>query len=101
MAWRIVKQPNGLYARFSSIVDDFTHMNMTRQEALELCWEVFGSRHAREGTRPTTKPSPKVDRADSNPGRWESDIDLIRIIHGDRIAEERITMDREGTHNDR
>jgi hypothetical protein len=35
MAWRIVKQPNGLYARFSDIVDNFTHYNMDRNEAIE------------------------------------------------------------------
>ena len=38
MAWRIVKQPNGLLARFSDIVEAFTHYNMTKEEAIEVCW---------------------------------------------------------------
>lgn len=28
MAWRIVRQPNGKLARFSDIVDNFTHTNI-------------------------------------------------------------------------
>jgi hypothetical protein len=37
MAWRIVKQPDGLLARFSEVVDNFTAVNMTEQEAVEEC----------------------------------------------------------------
>jgi hypothetical protein len=37
MAWRIVRQPNGLYARFSDIVSTFTHMGLARTAAVELC----------------------------------------------------------------
>lgn len=35
----ICKQPNGLYCRFSSVVDTFTHINMTEQEYIDLCVE--------------------------------------------------------------
>jgi len=35
----ICKQPNGLYCRFSSVVDSFTHINMTEQEYIDLCVE--------------------------------------------------------------
>lgn len=35
----ICKQPNGLYCRFSSAVDTFTHINMTEQEYIDLCVE--------------------------------------------------------------
>jgi len=33
----IVKQPNGLYCRFSSVVDCPTNWNMTEQDYIELC----------------------------------------------------------------
>lgn len=46
MAWRIVKQPNGLLARFSDIVDNFTDMNMNEEEALEVCREYCGIEEA-------------------------------------------------------
>lgn len=42
----IAKQPNGLYCRFSTIVDTVTHYNMTEEEYIELCAE-----YAREQAR--------------------------------------------------
>lgn len=33
----IAKQPNGLYCRYSEIVDNITHHNMTEEEYIELC----------------------------------------------------------------
>lgn len=41
MPSRIVKQPNGLYACFSTIVDNFTAYGMTQTEAYELCREKW------------------------------------------------------------
>ena len=35
----IVKQPNGLYCRFSTSADTITHYNMTEEEYLEICAE--------------------------------------------------------------
>jgi len=35
----IAKQPNGLYCRFSSVVDTVTNYNMTREEYIEKCME--------------------------------------------------------------
>ena len=36
MAWRIVVQPNGKYAKFSDVVDNFTDYDMTKDEVFEL-----------------------------------------------------------------
>ena len=35
----ICKQQNGLYCRFSTIMDGITHYNMTEEEYVELCAE--------------------------------------------------------------
>lgn len=35
----ISKQPNGLYCRFSTVVDTLTHIDMTEEEYIELCVE--------------------------------------------------------------
>ena len=35
----ISRQPNGLYCRFGSIVDCPTHINMTKEDYIELCQE--------------------------------------------------------------
>lgn len=37
MAGFIAKQPNGLYCRFSSVVDCPTDWNMTEQDYIEMC----------------------------------------------------------------
>jgi len=78
MAWRIVQQPNGLLARFSDIVDGFTHYNMHEQEALDFCIEKLG---AEEGTA-------KVQRAkDAALTRFSEEIDTIREVHGEVAAQ--------------
>lgn len=35
----IARQPNGLYCRYSSVVDNITHYNMTEEDYIELCIE--------------------------------------------------------------
>ena len=35
----ICKQPNGLYCRFSNIVDCPTHWNMTENDYVQMCME--------------------------------------------------------------
>lgn len=38
----ITKQPNGKYARFSTVVDTFTHSDMTKEELHQLMEECHG-----------------------------------------------------------
>ena len=38
----ISKQPNGLYCRFSTIVDTITHYNMTESDYIEFCIDRYG-----------------------------------------------------------
>ena len=35
----VCKQPNGLYCRFSTMVEGITHYNMTAEEYVEMCAE--------------------------------------------------------------
>ena len=73
MGWRIIKQPDGSYARFSDIVDDFTHLNMTREEAIQACADHDCDRWGAEG---------KVQRAEKNPKRFNQALRTIELIHG-------------------
>lgn len=73
MAWRIVKQPDGRYARWSDIVDGFTHVDMDRDEAIEVAHQHITKNAVEEAQA-------KVDRADKNPGRWEECQELMRIL---------------------
>ncbi len=91
MAWRIVKQPNGLLARFSDIVDDFTHIDMTENEALEVCREYCGIEDAKrkvlagvQDWKPWT-----MGVLGSGLDRWNDSIEKIESVHGKEIAEKR------------
>lgn len=81
MGWRFVKQPNGLYARFSSYMDDFTDYNMTPKGILRIGPENWDIGHwtLRE----------KIGEADRSPEWFEEDIENIRLVHGKEIADER------------
>lgn len=50
----ICKQPNGLYCRFSTVVDTITDYNMTEDEYIEMCAEK-----ARENAREVLKKHQK------------------------------------------
>lgn len=90
MAWRIVKQPNGFYARFSDIVDNFTHMNMTEDEAHTLCRGFMGEDEARRKVRAGVEDwKPWTEE---NPGngseRWDDSLETIQMVHGETGIEE-------------
>ena len=79
MAWRLVVQPNGLYARYSDVVDDFTDYDMTRDEAFTLCRDAGGVDVANY----------KLGTADAAADRFRESISLIRAVHGAATAMER------------
>jgi hypothetical protein len=85
MAWIIVRQPNGLLARFSGNVDNFTNLNMTEAEALECCLEYCGTRDARR------KVSAGV--MDRGLDRWSDCIDTIKTTHGKKAAARVLALD--------
>lgn len=63
----MLKQPDGLIAVFSSVVDDFTHMNMTEELALEIGTQMWGAQTARE----------KLDRGLNDEILWPGDTDFV------------------------
>ena len=80
MAWRIVKQPNGLYARFSDVVDNFTHYDMSENEVINRGiddWDV--------GKETITK---KLQNAIDDPFRFEHELETVIFRHGKKEAVE-------------
>lgn len=75
MAWRMVVQPNKMYARFSEIVDDFTHVNLTKNEAVDLVIEYFGTHDVGGVDR-------KILAADNDSNRWSECLDVVLRVHG-------------------
>ena len=79
MGWRIIKQPTGLFARWSDIVDDFSDYDMTEQEAYGTCVLLAGEAVA----------AAKMLRAKGSPGRFEEAIADIAEVHGEELANQR------------
>lgn len=82
--WRIVKQPNGMFARWSDIVDNFTDANATEQEALELCSEKKGIEEARSEVQKAVDDLDPSGNKGSGLGRWNACLEAIKTIHGEQ-----------------
>ena len=86
MPRRIVKQPNGLYAEFSTIVDAFTIVNMTEEEAYIHCRRDMGEYDARakvERGKQDQKYYHAADECGDGTWRWEHDLDTMKHVYGD------------------
>lgn len=90
MAWRFVLQPNGKLARFSDVVDTFTHINLTEKEAFDLAFEDMGRTQAEDKVRAGMedhRPWMHKVKGDGKE-RWNDSIDRIKTIYGDgKLAE--------------
>lgn len=80
MAWRFIEQPNGKLARFSEVVDDFTHYDLTDAEAYKL---------ARDNSCGPEISKAKVRSARHSPARFAEAIQIIGRVHGQETADER------------
>lgn len=86
MAWRIIQQPDGRFARYDDDLG-FEEINLTRDEAWLLCRNAVGMEAANY----------KMSVAESSPGRFDDVICEIRQQeNGDAAVEEllkRMTYD--------
>jgi hypothetical protein len=74
----ISKQPNGLYCRFSTVVDTVTDINMTEEEYIELCAER-GRKEARDVLKNYIQPFNMVkDRFVPNNNTVEEFNELLK-----------------------
>ena len=90
-----MKQPNGRYARWSSVVDDFTHFNYTRNEALEECRHELGAMEAtakmERADRDEARKRTKVDGLN----RWREALETMRALGKTKEADKAEATDRE------
>ena len=94
MAWRFVKQPNNLLARFSQVVDDFTHYDLTKEEAEELCITEFEM--DRDEARNKVYLGlvdditwPIDQRRNDGLDRWRDALRVILAVHGVEVLAKR------------
>lgn len=94
MAWRFVKQPNGMLARFSDVVEDFTHYNMTPEEAIELCVEELnmGKVTAREKVQAGIDDIEpwSTNKHGDGLSRWRDAIESLGLNHSKKVVTERV-----------
>lgn len=87
-----LKQPNGLYARFSTIPDDFTTMGLTREGALDRAQREVGER---EGLSKIERADADEEAAEYEPTapeglrRWQGCLDTVEAIHGAATRDKR------------
>ena len=74
MAWKLVEQPNGLLARWSDVVDNFTHYDMTEFDAWNLCREEHGVMEQ--------AAADKIRRAREEDSRFLGCLADIKAVHG-------------------
>lgn len=89
MDFRIVRQPNGLFARFSDTDRNFTRYNMNAEEAEQYCRNDGLSAHAASaevllGAEDRDPDQP--GRIGSGLDRWEAALRIIEVAHGDLEA---------------
>jgi len=77
-----VLQPNGKLARFSDVVDGFTHIEMTKDEAIELCREDMGKIAAEVKVQAGLDDIRPFSTRNGNDSRWMDCIETIIAVHG-------------------
>lgn len=79
-----LKQPDGLIAIFSSVVDDFTGYNFTPDEALAYGTEQWGKSTAEEKLERAIKDEGLWEpyTTDDGLGRWRETLETIAFQHG-------------------
>jgi hypothetical protein len=89
MPSRFVLQPNGLLGRFSTIVDNFTHCNLTKEEAIEIARLDMGKQEAEEKVERGLKDEIpwKVGVYGDGTARWRDSLEDIEIRHGKKERE--------------
>jgi len=90
MPRRVVRQPNGLLALFSTIVDDFVWCHMTEREVFSECHREMGVLEALLKVRRGAQDlDPYTDEKGNGLSRWRECLSTIGAVHGQAIARER------------
>jgi hypothetical protein len=90
MGWRIVRQPNGLLARFSDVVDNFTCYDMTVEEALLECQNRLGVEESKTKVQAGIEDHEPWKHMVKGHGlsRWDDCLESIVMQHGHKELKE-------------
>lgn len=88
-----LKQPNGKYALFSTIVDDFCAMDMTRQEAMMHARAEMGDEQAARKIERADRDENAAEYDEKAPAglrRWWGALSAVGAVHGDEARRKRM-----------
>lgn len=90
MPSRFVLQPNGLLARFSTIVDNFTYANLTKEQAIKVAREDMGRAAAEAKVERGLKDELPWQNGVYGDGtaRWNEACRIVKLIHGEKALKE-------------
>lgn len=100
MAGFIVRQPNGLLCRFSTITDCPTHYNMTDEEYINICRER-AALEALEVIERYTRPFSEIKERFYPNNMSQEEFEKILLEMEKPIAECRPNLKQEGSNHDR
>jgi hypothetical protein len=88
----VLKQPNGKFAIFSSIVDDFTWIDMTSEEVLKVGTQQWGRETAIEKIERGIADAPLWENTGETDGlsRWRDACKNIALQHGLKVLQSRM-----------
>ena len=82
MPSRFVLQPNGKLARFSTVVDHFTHYDMTREEAYDVACDDMGRRDAEAKVERGLRDELENGQPGDGLSRFREALEDIERVHG-------------------
>jgi len=83
MAGQIIKQPNGKYCIFSSIVDDIVHYNMTPEEIIEVWVEEYKVEIIEKVNKIITELNEDRKPYHQFTNTYEEMLNIIEGVHGE------------------
>ena len=92
MGQQIVRQPNGKYCLFSSVVDSVTHYNMSAEEIVEVWIEDAQKEYERKVKKITEQLDAGGKPYCQFTKTYEECIETIKEVHGEAEGENVRTM---------
>lgn len=87
MARQIIKQPNGLFCVWSSVVDDFIMMNATPQDIID-CWVLEEKEEIENRVKDVTDQISKGENPYHGHVKTFSErVDWVKVQHGQRKSD--------------
>jgi hypothetical protein len=88
---RVVRQPNNRFAIFSTVVDDFTYMDLSLGEVVdEFCMELGEIEALRKAMRALWEEDPYTGERRDLQSRWKECLETIEMQYGKKRVRERL-----------